>query len=97
MKNVPKEALGKAAASAMVSKQLRDEGAAMSMPDLPTLRALRSGYARLAVELPEFLPVFERIDQDCADAEIFASIDPVAIARRHLEKAREAQRAPIEA
>lgn len=53
--------------------------------DLATMRALRAGYAALALENPEFMPVFDRIDRDTEDAEALAANDPVTIARRRLE------------
>ena len=61
----------------------------MGLPDLATLRLLRTGYARLAMKVPDALVLFERIDRDCADAEAFAAADPVAIARRKIEQMRE--------
>ncbi|MGP9790658.1 hypothetical protein [Roseinatronobacter sp. NSM] len=54
--------------------------------DLQTMRALRSGYAALAIQNPEFFPIFERIDEDFAEQEALASGDPVTLARAHLEK-----------
>lgn len=60
----------------------------MAKPDLPILRALRSGYAVLALSCEAYLPVFERIDRDCADAETLASNDPVAVLRAQIERSR---------
>lgn len=57
-------------------------------PSLIELRAMRAIVASAAIENVEFLPIFERIDRDCADAEIFASSDPVAILRLQVEKGR---------
>lgn len=59
-------------------------------PDIETLKALRAGYARLALVNVEAIAVFERIDADCMDAEILAANDPVAILRSQIEKRKEA-------
>jgi len=58
----------------------------MGVPDLATLRKLRTLYAGAALDNPELMPIFERIDSDCMDAEAFASKDPIAIARRRREQ-----------
>lgn len=61
----------------------------MRLPDLDTLRLLRTGYARLAIKNPEALPLFERIDADYADLEALTTADPVIVARRKIEQLRE--------
>lgn len=61
----------------------------MGLPDLNTMRLLRTGFARLAIKNPEALPLFERIDADCADVEALSTADPVAVARRKIEQLRE--------
>ena len=58
------------------------------VPSLADLRVMRAAGARAALENPELLPIFERIDRDCSDAEVFASSDPVAILRAQIEKGR---------
>lgn len=58
------------------------------VPSLTELRVMRDTIAAAALDNVEFLPIFERIDRDCADAEIFASNDPVAILRAQIEKGR---------
>ena len=60
----------------------------MTIPSLTELRAMRAMIAAAAIDNVEFLPIFERVDRDCADAEIFASSDPVAILRAQIEKGR---------
>jgi hypothetical protein len=56
--------------------------------DLATMRLLRDGYAALAIVNDSAMPVFERIDRDCTDAEALAENDPVTLARRRVEQAR---------
>ena len=58
------------------------------IPSLEDLRVMRAAGARAALENPEFLPIFERIDRDCEDAEALMSSDPVAILRAQIEKNR---------
>lgn len=53
----------------------------MGVPDLATLRKLRTIYAVAALDNLELMPIFERIDGDCSEAEILAAGDPVAKAR----------------
>jgi len=65
----------------------------MGVPDLATLRKLRTLYAGAALDNPELMSIFERIDRDCADAEVLASNDPIAIARRRLEQIKTAEQA----
>lgn len=71
----------------------------MGIPNLAKLRKLRTLFAVAALDNPELMPIFERIDSDCADAEAFASNDPIAIARRRREqiKAAEKERSPSRA
>ena len=61
----------------------------MGLPDLATMRLLRTGYARLAIKNPEALELFELIDEDCSDVEALSIADPVAVARRKIERLRE--------
>ena len=60
----------------------------MAIPSLTELRAMRAMIATAAINNVEYLPIFERIDRDCEDAEVFASSDPVAILRAQIEKGR---------
>ena len=60
----------------------------MAIPILTELRVMRDTIAENTLKNDELLPIFERIDRDCADAEIFASSDPVAILRAQIEKGR---------
>ena len=62
----------------------------MAVPGIDELRVMRAAAARAAIINSEFLPIFERIDQDCADREALASSDPVAILRAQLEQERRA-------
>ncbi len=56
--------------------------------NLDDLRWYRAAAARAALENPEFLPIFERIDSDCEDTEALMSSDPVAILRAQIVKNR---------
>ena len=58
------------------------------LPSLTELRAMRTAAARAALANDELLPIFKRIDQDCADTEKLMSSDPVAILRAQIEKDR---------
>jgi hypothetical protein len=61
--------------------------------DLSTMQNLRTGYAALALENPDMMLIFERIDADCADAEALAENDPVTLARRRLEARKQGRAA----
>lgn len=60
----------------------------MAIPSLTELRVMRAAAARAALVNSEILPIFARIDQDCEDAEVLLSTDPVAILRAQIEKGR---------
>lgn len=52
--------------------------------DLSELRMMRSALAKKLMERPDFAPFFERVDADCQEAELIASEDHVALARRRV-------------
>lgn len=62
--------------------------AEMDGPSLSELRAARATLAQLVMIDPVYLPIFERLDEECDKAETAQINDPVALARLIAEQAR---------